>query len=188
MIFIYFLRKSFESLTNQDISHIDYELNELCKIIRSIFFISNDIRKENTLNIITNNSIIEFNGAQLKNLRPDQVNIIKYLKKINERIKKNSKELFDNSIINILPGVRVIKNIPNNFLLDFSKIKKFGLYKKGNLKYIRRKWNQDVVIFLNYIKILDEIPFNITPADISPFEMDIADRILIFNYLIVDNE
>jgi tRNA pseudouridine-54 N-methylase len=90
-----------------DVLEINQEYQDLCAIIRSIFFISNEIRRENTFLIINNDKefSIELNGKTLKNLRPDFYNIFMFLKKVARILSDKLEISILDKQLTILPGV-----------------------------------------------------------------------------------
>lgn len=187
MKYIYFLNSSFIAINTVKEFEINQEYQDLCDIVRSIFFISNEIRRDNTFLIINNDRkfSIKLNGNTLKNLRPDFYNIFMFLKKI----AKILNDKFEISLLDkgftILPGVDVIKIDFEKFLLDLKPYKKLAFFMQSKNKNLIKSNLNNFVVFLNKIKNLD-IYNDLIPADINPFNMDISTKILLFNYYFID--
>lgn len=187
MKYIYFLNSSFIAINMVKEFEINQEYQILCDIIRSIFFISNEIRRDNTFLIINNDRkfSIKLNGNTLKNLRPDFYNIFMFLKKIAKILNKKLEMSLLDKGFTILPGVEVN---PINFekcLLDLKPYNKFAFFiQSKNTDLIQSNLN-NIVVFLNKIKNLDTYN-DLIPGDVNPFNMDISTKILLFNYYFVD--
>jgi len=193
MNFIYFYSNFDTDLLSLNIYNINKQLIEFSDIIRAIFFISNQFRKYNNCYIIAKNYILEINGQNIRNLRPDQINILKYFKKIIKIFTDyiNNKNLDEN--IKIRPGISIFNHIDFlNFIQKFKDNLLFHLMKKGSLKELINIDKEKIlssVIFINKNKNLKKLKSSIIGADLTnKFNSNLSTKILIFNYLLVDNK